>query len=456
VTAVNDAPTTHDDAAATDEGIAVDIEVLVNDTPCNLTVCSSSPTPDTALNTDLRVAEIAGQPAAVGTPIAVTNGTAVLLSGGRKIRFTPDAGKNSFSYTFGFSYRANDGLWSRNANLSMNSVNSNVANVSISVRDKTPPIVTLGPPTPAPNAAGWNNTAVTVRVDAVDPSNVTSITCTDSLAGSPVIVATGSASTLSGNLAVSGEGTHSLRCTAADGAGNTGAGPGSSNYDPAPPGAARATVKIDTTPPAVTITRPTTNERFVLNANVTAAYSCTDALSGIQPENCVATNPLSVSSVGKKSFTVEATDNAGNKASKSVTYYVEYSEVIEQPKTTNLGSAMPLNWQLKDANGVPILRLTTLIRLTAVFNGPRPANGCTVNNNAGQPFKTLYTPVAGLTGASDYRILPTSSSYRVNWDTTFSFGRGCYTLVWQWDDNGLDPAVVQNPGLLGMKATEVK
>ncbi len=84
----------------------------------------------------------------------------------------------------------------------------------------------------------------------------------------------------------------------------------------------------DTTDPTVTINRPYDGGRYSRFANpkpeLNADYSCHDADSGIA--SCVGTvadgDPFDRSSTGTKTFTVTATDNAGNTHTESVTYKV--------------------------------------------------------------------------------------------------------------------------------------
>ena len=70
----------------------------------------------------------------------------------------------------------------------------------------------------------------------------------------------------------------------------------------------------------------------------------------------------------------------------------------------------------------------------------------------------LYNPAAGATGGSDYRLV--SNGDKFNWDTTSvsATGRGCYTIIWQFDDNaGVPPGyAVLMDTLRVMKAVEVK
>ena len=144
-------------------------------------------------------------------------------------------------------------------------------------------------------------------------------------------------------------------------------------------------------------------------------------------------------------------------ASPSATYYVRYNAVIDPPKASKLGSAIPLTWVLKDANGALIIRLNTLVSLKSRYNGPKQPNvACTPN--VGGPEVQQYSPATGATGGSDYRLV--SNGYKFNWDTTSvkATGRGCYTMVWQFDDNTGPPPgyAVQTPTRLMTVAVEVQ
>ena len=141
-----------------------------------------------------------------------------VLNADGSFTYTPVA---SFAGTDSFTYTAKD----------VDPTNAREATVTITVDDHTPPVVTLS--VPAPNAQGWYTTKpVAVTVSAADPLTVTSISCTDGVNGTSVVVIpalTGGGTTLaSGTLNLTAEGTHSVSCTATDGAGNTGAAVGSS------------------------------------------------------------------------------------------------------------------------------------------------------------------------------------------------------------------------------------
>jgi len=81
---------------------------------------------------------------------------------------------------------------------------------------------------------------------------------------------------------------------------------------------------VDANPPEITVTAPADGAVYAVGEHVTAQYSCTDEASGV--DSCVGSLPLGAAvdtaSVGEKSFSVQASDKAGNTASKTVNYRV--------------------------------------------------------------------------------------------------------------------------------------
>lgn len=110
----------------------------------------------------------------------------------------------------------------------------------------------------------------------------------------------GECTVYSGPFSVSADGKHQLTYFSVDRAGNLEA----ANF---------VAVWIDKTPPAITITRPSAGP-YLLDQSVTADYRCTDGGSGLA--TCDGTVPsgslIDTSSPGTHTFTVDATDNAGN------------------------------------------------------------------------------------------------------------------------------------------------
>jgi Bacterial Ig-like domain (group 3) len=83
---------------------------------------------------------------------------------------------------------------------------------------------------------------------------------------------------------------------------------------------------VDRTAPTITLTTPASGAVYGLGEQVAADYSCADEAGGSGLASCSGTvaggDAVDTSSVGEKTFKVEAADNAGNPASKSVSYTV--------------------------------------------------------------------------------------------------------------------------------------
>ena len=144
--------------------------------------------------------------------------------------------------------------------------------------------------TPQPGGAGWHKEDVEVHfsgTDAVPGSGVAACL--------PDVILTGEGVGLS----ASG--------TCFDVAGNISA-------------SATATVNIDRTPPTVAIVTPSGGS-YAHGAAISASYSCADALSDIvQCDGPVASGgPLDTATVGERTFSVTATDRAGNRSIATAT-----------------------------------------------------------------------------------------------------------------------------------------
>ena len=80
---------------------------------------------------------------------------------------------------------------------------------------------------------------------------------------------------------------------------------------------------IDTTPPTITITAPVNGATFTLNQVVNASYTCTDAVGVVTCLGPVATGAaIDTATTGAKTFTVTATDAAGNQRQEVRQYSV--------------------------------------------------------------------------------------------------------------------------------------
>jgi hypothetical protein len=87
-------------------------------------------------------------------------------------------------------------------------------------------------------------------------------------------------------------------------------------------------INIDLTPPAVSISSPTNTATYARNSVVTAAFSCSDVLSGLASANaCVGTvangTAIHTSTRGLKTFRVTGRDAAGNTTRTTYSYTVQ-------------------------------------------------------------------------------------------------------------------------------------
>ena len=101
------------------------------------------------------------------------------------------------------------------------------------------------------------------------------------------------------------DGTHTLTATDLPGG------------DPVP---VTRTFRVDLTPPKAAVTRPMGGAQYDVGASVLAEYACEDAVACAGPVPSGAA--IDTSSAGMKTFTVTATDEAGNEAISIVDYSV--------------------------------------------------------------------------------------------------------------------------------------
>ncbi len=118
------------------------------------------------------------------------------------------------------------------------------------------------------------------------------------------------------------------------------------------------TPTIDDIPPQIIINSPIDEMIYILNQNLIADWSVSDA-SGITSSTGTYPNKTTINttSVGKKNFIVFATDNAGNTNTKNEVYYIQYKfsgflDPIENNGGSifKVGSKVQIRFRLNDAN----------------------------------------------------------------------------------------------------------
>lgn len=134
-------------------------------------------------------------------------------------------------------------------------------------------------------------------------------------------------------------------------------------------------INLDKTLPEITINKPA-NE-YILIQIINAKWLAYDSLSGISSATGTTLNggAIDTSSVGIKSYKVSAEDNAGNKRTATVTYYVGYNyDGVLQPIKVDgtsefkLGSTIPVKFKLTDFDGNYVSTPVAKIYLTKITN----------------------------------------------------------------------------------------
>jgi hypothetical protein len=239
--------------------------------------------------------------------------------------------------------------------------------------DQTKPIITARATTAdgQPYTPGaWTNQHVTVAFACADTGAVQSGLASNTLASQ----------TLSGdgaNLAATNTG------TCLDQAGNA--------ADPVTLGG----IKIDQTPPQITVSVPTATT-YLLHQAVTVGSACADLLAdGTTPGSGVAVctgtvangGELDTATVGTKTFTVTARDAVGNTASRSVTYTVAYNICVlyDQGQAHKAGSTVPIKLALCDASGANISADTIALTATGLTQVSSDASSTVVDAGNANP-----------------------------------------------------------------------
>lgn len=181
----------------------------------------------------------------------------------------------------------------------------------------------------------------------------------------------------------------------------------------------------DITPPVITLTTPPEGAVYLLGQTVNANYACQDEAGGSGLSSCVGDvpngSPIDTGSVGARTFTVTASDNAGNTASATSTYRVIYSFTgftgpVDNPDVLNVakaGRTIPLKWRIVDAAGTPVTDLAGVsvsVVALACEEGETP-----------DPVDEYAGGESGLQNLGD-------GYYQWNWKTPTGYAGLCKTL----------------------------
>ncbi len=181
----------------------------------------------------------------------------------------------------------------------------------------------------------------------------------------------------------------------------------------------------DTTPPTITLTTPAEGAVYLLGQTVNADYACQDEVGGSGLASCVGNvpngSPIDTGSIGAKTFTVKAADNAGNTASVTHTYRVIYNftgftSPVDNPSVMNIakaGQTIPLKWRITDGNGNPVINLTGVTVTAVSLSCPSAPTTDAIEEYA--------TSNSGLQNLGD-------GYYQWNWKSPAAYANTCKTL----------------------------
>jgi NHL repeat len=249
-------------------------------------------------------------------------------------------------------------------------------------------------PSPAPNGNGWNNTDVTIAWNWTDDEDGLGIDATD-------CTMTSTSSAEADPL--------TLDATCSDQAGNM--------------GTASYAVRIDKTPPTVSLVGGPADGGSYVSGSVPAAPTCsaTDSLSGIAGTCTVSGYDTGV---GSHTMSASAADVAGNQATVSASY------TVTAPASTVRGFYAPVDmggvWNaLKNGATVPLK--------FEVFSGSTEQ----IDPASIRPLTATETLCTGgqaddiellATGGTSLRYDPTSGQFIYNWQTPRKVGY-CYVIT---------------------------
>lgn len=167
------------------------------------------------------------------------------------------------------------------------------------------------------------------------------------------------------------------------------------------------TVKRDTVAPAVSVKAPANNAIYTVGQKVLAFYSCTDAISGVA--SCAGTvaagAAIATSVAGPQAFSVTATDNAGNQATKTVSY------IIEAPTATPVFSLKSGTYT--GAQSVTISDATLGAAIYYTLDGTTPTTSSSMYTGSAISIGSTETLKANAIAAGFTRSPVRSASYTI-------------------------------------------
>lgn len=152
--------------------------------------------------------------------------------------------------------------------------------------------------------------------------------------------------------------------------------------------------EVDLAPPTINLTAPTNGAAYTLGQSVKASYSCAATTAGPGIASCTGTvangAAINTSSPGTYSFTVTATDKAGNVTTVTVSYTVGYA-LCQVAAPTQVLQTVLFSVYLCNASGTDVTTKTTTITAVSVDGSTKPVP---VPTSEGYSFLFVPTPKA--------------------------------------------------------------
>jgi hypothetical protein len=167
-------------------------------------------------------------------------------------------------------------------------------------------------------------------------------------------------------------------------------------------GPVTASIKRDATVP--TLDPSVSPNPVLLNGSATASPKADDATSGVASSGC---DPVDTSSVGIHTVQCFATDNAGNTATTSASYTVNYNLCVlyDQTKAHKSGSTVPIKLQLCDVNEVNFSASSAIVTALNLVKIDNSASGIIEDSGNANPDNNFrYDPTLGGTGGYIYNL----------------------------------------------------
>lgn len=170
--------------------------------------------------------------------------------------------------------------------------------------------------------------------------------------------------------------------------------------------------------PEILIEVPRPRAVFTLNQRVTPDFACSDEGAVQSCTGALIVGGLLVTSTpGEHTFTVTATDLAGNVSTKSVTYVVRFAFDGFKPivNVAKLGNTIPVKWSLRDADGRYVSDLNSVTSITTERIPCSSAPADVIEE----------TTTLGLVAL---KYDAGSNQFHYSWKTDRSLGTGCHRL----------------------------